>query len=600
MTSNSRQTRTAGNTDVTVSEQGDTKRPKTFMDRWVEPPLRSPAPSFMEYPHLDIVRHGVLENMAPLGTMPSSKVKKLAKTEGSRRVRPVRKGEASLSATSTPREAVTPEPRPRSKSESHMAEDAEWNPSTPVAQTSAHKSEAFESAGRRSLQESPSPTPVSPIKVPTAQELELQRTDRIIEIACREARATGHYNTGYALGTFYRDHRSNPRLRKMFNLIAANAGDANNQTEFKSLMEYKKREGRTSGLTKRWLAQSEKTYAATPISFSDVNFNSSKKAALEAANDSVIRSPNKDDEGHVRKKHKGNDYDVQENDTLEVNGNGNMNNGIHSRARSNSVLSSDSDLSSLDEELLGGDRDSVSSSPNQKQAATSTPEDSHPPVRNDQTQPITQQQKLRGPKLHAWDTTSTNSAAPSVSSNNHTNNPSLSSSSTNLNKIQPNMPTCLSDSFNHQPPDSQTYQTSSHAPQQPSLKLLKKAAGGVSRESEENDRTLRLKRRAKETTENRARILESFDRYHAESEAESGDPTAVTRQPIKSGQVLRFRSSQASKRINDESDDLSSPTLPSFQADGAPGSSSNSRAGTPGTLNRPTRKPKSGLRMKTS
>jgi hypothetical protein len=202
--------------------------------------------------------------------------------------------------------------------------------------------------------------------------------------------------------------------------------------------------------------------------------------------------------------------------------------------------------------------------------------------------------------LHAWDTTITNSAAPSLSSNNHTNNPLLSFSSANHSKNHSTMPACLSNPSNHQTPDSHTQQSTSHLPQHPSLKSLKKAAGGVIRESEDNDRTLRLKRRAKEVTENKALILDSFDRYHAESEAEGGDHTAVTGRPIKSGQVLRFRSSQASKKTNDESDDLSSPTLPLFQPDGALGSSSNSRAGTPGTLTRPLRKPKSGLRMKTS
>jgi hypothetical protein len=265
--------------------------------------------------------------------------------------------------------------------------------------------------------------------------------------------------------------------------------------------------------------------------------------------------------------------------------------------RSNSVLSSDSDLSSLDEEVLRGDRGNLASSPNQKLAATPTPDDSHPP---NQSQPITQQQKSRGPKLHVWDTTSTNSAAPSLSLSNHTSNPLLSFSSTNNSKNHSNMPACLPNPSDHHTSDSHPQQSSSQPLQHPSLKSLKKATGGIIRESEDNDRTLRLKRRAKEVTENKALILDSFDRYHVESEAEGGDHTAVTGRPVKSGQVLRFRSSQASKKTNDESDDLSSPTLPLFQPDGVAGSSSNSRAGTPGTLSRPLRKPKSGLRMKTS
>ena len=44
---------------------------KTFLDNWVEPPLRAPAPSFEDYKGLE--RHGVLEKMLPLGEKPTPK-----------------------------------------------------------------------------------------------------------------------------------------------------------------------------------------------------------------------------------------------------------------------------------------------------------------------------------------------------------------------------------------------------------------------------------------------------------------------------------------------------------------------------------------------
>jgi hypothetical protein len=162
------------------------------------------------------------------------------------------------------------------------------------------------------------------------------------------------------------------------------------------------------------------------------------------------------------------------------------------------------------------------------------------------------------------------------------------------------MPACLSDSI-PQHSDRNSQPTSSHPyPQHRSLKSLKKAANGIVQDSEESERKVRLKRKAKDITEQRAQVHDSFERHQVKSEADDGVPTAVGNPPLKSGQVLRFRSSQASKRFNDESDDLSSPTLLSFP-DGALGSSTaNSRAGTPGAPNRPSRKPKSGLRMKTS
>ena len=45
---------------------------KTFLDRWVEPPLRPPAPSFEDTKGLE--RVGVLEHMAPLGQPPTQKL----------------------------------------------------------------------------------------------------------------------------------------------------------------------------------------------------------------------------------------------------------------------------------------------------------------------------------------------------------------------------------------------------------------------------------------------------------------------------------------------------------------------------------------------
>lgn len=45
---------------------------KTFLDKWVEPPLRAPAPSFEDTRGLE--RVGVLEHMAPLGQLPTPKL----------------------------------------------------------------------------------------------------------------------------------------------------------------------------------------------------------------------------------------------------------------------------------------------------------------------------------------------------------------------------------------------------------------------------------------------------------------------------------------------------------------------------------------------
>jgi hypothetical protein len=102
-----------------------------------------------------------------------------------------------------------------------------------------------------------------------------------------------------------------------------------------------------------------------------------------------------------------------------------------------------------------------------------------------------------------------------------------------------------------------------------------------------NDKTSRLRRRARETTNTVAGdIRDSFERPKVR--LLNKPKTRETR--------------QRNNNNNYDSEDLSSPTLLSFPPDGAPGSLSVSRAGTPSTFNRPTRKARTGtgLRVKTS
>lgn len=74
---------------------------------WVEPPLRAPVPSFEDYKGLE--RHGVLEHMAPLGSLPGSKVRaRLRQHEPPRRAAPLKNGDLRAAKE----EVSTPEPVP--------------------------------------------------------------------------------------------------------------------------------------------------------------------------------------------------------------------------------------------------------------------------------------------------------------------------------------------------------------------------------------------------------------------------------------------------------------------------------------------------------
>ena len=90
-------------------------------EEWSEPPLRTPAPSFADYKGLE--RHGVLEHMAPLGSLPGQKVKsRLKQHEPPRRTAHLKNGEARAARE----DLNTPEPAPPAatrRSEPRKAEE---------------------------------------------------------------------------------------------------------------------------------------------------------------------------------------------------------------------------------------------------------------------------------------------------------------------------------------------------------------------------------------------------------------------------------------------------------------------------------------------
>ncbi|KAI9778113.1 MAG: hypothetical protein M1835_005003 [Candelina submexicana] len=115
---------------------------RTMLDRWVEPPLRQPAPSFED--HKGLERHGVTEHMAPLGALPTTKVKLRVKAEPPRRVMQMKNGVASAAreqlATpepAAPASIVRPESRrvderlPKVTSTREARADADYTPKAP-------------------------------------------------------------------------------------------------------------------------------------------------------------------------------------------------------------------------------------------------------------------------------------------------------------------------------------------------------------------------------------------------------------------------------------------------------------------------------------
>ena len=729
----------------------DGERPKTLLDKWVEPSLAPPRPSFAE---AGIERHGVVAGMSPLGALPTAKVMKAATTAidtGGRGAA----GKKTTPSASTPGESnatatATPEPTPiPSRPSSSQAKAEEPTPAptptpapapvavsapaptplpapvsvptppppvplsvttptllpahtprpapqTPQQQMSPRRYVPAPSITQQKMGQSvfalarpahtlphpvaiPAPPPAMyqhPRYQPAGDSINIEFTDKVVEVAVQEAVDQKRWPTAWALRTLYDDHRKNERMVRLIDAICTENADATQVQEFKNVMKHKKKEGKKDR-TGEYYFCGDGSDPAPQTHSSAVNANASTYSTPSGRSGSGARtmsdaqarrssfalssmsaSPHKEYE-HVNKKHKGNNFPSS---NMEMNGNGNANaeNGAkirtpqkqphgHQNGTSNSrgrgrgdSISSCSSLSSVDEQVLDGGeyantgdssripqdsqkdtagRASGVAAPTQAHhrstpyanAKNSASAETHArPGERNQPGPITAP-TTKGPKTYTFSTVTSSSPAAALSSstNNHANSANTNhrpnSSANNSMAPAALLPSTTLLSTTYQPPTSIVFKTK---------KDLNKASARAS--YDENDSTTgRMKRDARKVTEKNTSTAESFERGRErhqislpllpefESASDGGDSVAAAVTGPKRGTKIRLLNHKKSTRqtgVNYDSDSLSSPTALSFAPDIAPGSLSVSRAGTPNTFNRPTRKAKTGtgLRVKTS
>ncbi|KAH0536360.1 hypothetical protein FGG08_006758 [Glutinoglossum americanum] len=197
--------RNAGDSPSSAAVEPEKKKEQTLLDSWVEPPLRTPAPSFED--HKGLERHGVLEYMAPLGTLPSAKVKARIKAEPPRRVTQVKNGDSSAprDRPSTPEATSTPALGTR-RSESRKVEDR--TPKTPLPRQQLSEKSAISASkaltrssgkganGHSLVQETPTTT-LTPHRKERLKEIVEQAHNRAVEV--------GQPDIGFALKQHYED-----------------------------------------------------------------------------------------------------------------------------------------------------------------------------------------------------------------------------------------------------------------------------------------------------------------------------------------------------------------------------------------------------------
>ncbi|KAI9751417.1 MAG: hypothetical protein M4579_006082 [Chaenotheca gracillima] len=221
-------------TPATPAAEPDEENASSFdaKGKWIEPPLRPPAPSFEDYKGLE--RHGVLEHMAPLGTFPSAKLK--AKFKGD----PTRRG--GWAASRALRDlATTPESTPALSSRRSGSRRAETRsqvtpaPAEPVRETvSPSKASTRSSARARSVQSSPQiTTPQTAPPASTTASIDKPRLQQIVDFAAAKSEAAGHLHLASALTKLYEQSVGNQYLTGMLHAVLKGTPSEQHKADFK-------------------------------------------------------------------------------------------------------------------------------------------------------------------------------------------------------------------------------------------------------------------------------------------------------------------------------------------------------------------------------
>lgn len=218
------------------------ERGQTLLDVWVEPPLKSPTASFEDH---GFVRQGVLEHMAPLGALPSAKLKAKLRGDSHKRSNLGKNGVASAveEGTETPEESTPPVDSRRSESlkpeerfpelPANKAEeqDDDYVPNGTKSSSrtvrGAKKSEAVATEPRRASTASTSHGILSS-RTPFGR----KRLQVVVEAAVERARKVGNPNLGLAVRHIFEESLHDQSLADLLDVILAKRPTPEQTLEF--------------------------------------------------------------------------------------------------------------------------------------------------------------------------------------------------------------------------------------------------------------------------------------------------------------------------------------------------------------------------------
>ena len=221
---------------VSAKRDGQKTRDKqTSLGDWVEPPLRTPAPSFEDYKGLE--RQGVLEHMAPLGSFPNHKVKQRTKGFNGPRRSTLSKNMMMEDEADTP-EPTAPSLSHRSesrKSESRSShvpnsrlkdEDQDYTPSNVTKPTAAKAASSQ----------------ITPNTVFSRSSTREHRLRLIVEAAVRRADELKNPYLGKALQELYNRSLHDRTMADLLDAVLSQKPTEKQTTDFQAMVKLTRRE----------------------------------------------------------------------------------------------------------------------------------------------------------------------------------------------------------------------------------------------------------------------------------------------------------------------------------------------------------------------
>ena len=203
-------------------------------EEWIEPPLRPPAPSFEDFKGLE--RHGVLEHMAPLGSLPGTKVRaRLRQHEGPRRAAHLKNGDARAARD----EVSTPEPAPPAATRRSEPRKPEERPAK--VSSSRERDEDYDYKPKGSTRAAPAKansTHAAPHGTPVSRTArEQMKLRQIVDTAIKRANDLGDDVLGIAVKQLYEESLHNRALSDLLDAVLTQRPTPQQTLEFQSYIK---------------------------------------------------------------------------------------------------------------------------------------------------------------------------------------------------------------------------------------------------------------------------------------------------------------------------------------------------------------------------